>query len=86
MTMTRRLAAQLERDLGDVIGSGLHDLLADLRRTGDGDDGDLGIGGKRVARQRARSGDDVDDALGKGRLLDDLGKLVCAVGGNPMMP
>jgi hypothetical protein len=67
----RALAAELERDLLEVAGRGLHDLAADLGRAGERDLVD------RVVRRECRSGvaeagHDVDDPGGQPGLLHQL--------------
>ena len=61
----RRFAAQLERDLLQIAGGGLHDELADFGRAGERNFVDIRMGGQRGAGRLAVTSHDVDDAIGK---------------------
>src|SRR5215218_5225369 len=70
-----RLATELQGDLGEVVGGILHDLLARLRRAGEGH-----LVHPRVAHQGAPRGwaearDDVEDPGREARLLEEPGEL-----------
>ena len=68
----RRLAAELERDLLQVIGCGLNDELADLRRAGERHLVDPRMRRQCRAGGFAETGDDVHHPVGKSRLLDQF--------------
>ena len=70
--MAGDLAAELERDLLEVAGSGLGDQFADLGGAGEGDLVDEIVGGERGSAGLAEAGEDVDDASGEACLLDEL--------------
>ncbi len=67
----RRLAAEFERDLLEVAGSGLDDQLADLSRACERDLVDVVVGRQRGAGI-AEASDDVDDARGEPSLQQQL--------------
>ena len=70
----RRLAAELE-DAGNVVdGRRLLHQRADLRRAGEGDEVDAGMGGKRRAGFLAEPGDNVDGTRRKAGLERQLGE------------
>ena len=71
----RALAAELERDRLDVrVADRPQERLADLGRAGEGDLVDAGMAGQRVADDRARAGDDVEDAVREAGLGGQLGQ------------
>jgi hypothetical protein len=68
----RRLAAELQGDLGDVVRRRAHHGDAGLHAAGQADHVDLRVGGKGVADDRSGAGDEVEDALGKRGLGHEL--------------
>src|ERR1019366_695957 len=64
--------AQFERDALKITGGGFKDKLTDLGRTGESDLVDTGMLCDRATRARSEAGDDIDHALGKAGLEDQL--------------
>ena len=70
----RRLSAKLLRDPLHGVGRGLGDQDAGAGRAGEGDHVDARVGRHRMADLGARAVDEVEDAGGRARRLDDLGE------------
>ena len=70
----RRLAAELERDFLQVVGSGSHDQLAHFGRAGESDLVDIRMRGQRGAGRFAEAGDDIHHTIWNARLLHQLAK------------
>ena len=68
-----RLAAQFQRDFFEVaLSGGRNDQAADLGGAGESDLVDARMGGQGRAGRFAQAGDDIDDALGEARFLDQF--------------
>ena len=63
-----RLAAQLQRNLLQIAGSGLQNQLAHFGRAGEGDLVHVRMRGQRSAGGLAVAGNDIDYAFGECRL------------------
>ena len=70
----RRLAAQFQRHLGEVLGRIAHDMARRLRTAGKADARDQGMGGQHPPARLAKAGYDVNHAFRKARFLDQLGE------------
>ena len=69
-----RLAAELEGDLLDRLGAELGDPLAGAGGAGERHHVDVGVGGDRLADDRAEAGHEVEHAGRQADLVDDLGE------------
>ena len=73
----RRLATQLQRHLLEIAKRGLHDAFAGSGGAGERDLVDIVVRGQRGACARAKTGHDIDHAIGETRLLDQLAQPQC---------
>src|SRR5262249_42747330 len=68
----RPVAAHLALHARAVFVAGAQDLLADARRTREGNESDAGVLGDAAAGDLAAAGEHVDDPAGEARLLGQL--------------